>query len=119
MILLSVSLTSYAQGNPEPNLKYVHMHMVHGDYTLEEAEKHPDFDCETFTKGFKTQPIEFFQSHIENGRHRVDIRYLNGTYSQHYFDTRKEVRILRKEARKWQKSIKEIINERIRSNISS
>ena len=55
MILLSVSsLTScgaiirnYAPGggNPDPDLKAIHMHTVHGNYTQEQFESHPDHDC--------------------------------------------------------------------------
>ena len=35
-------------GNPEPDLKSIHMATVHGTYTQSEYDAHPDYDCQTF-----------------------------------------------------------------------
>ena len=35
-------------GNPKPNLKSVHMATVHWNYTQEEKDAHPDYDCRTY-----------------------------------------------------------------------
>jgi hypothetical protein len=35
-----------AGGNPEPNLKSIHMWENHRGYTVEDFNKHPDYDCE-------------------------------------------------------------------------
>ena len=32
-------------GNPEPNMKSVHMASFHWNYTQEEYDAHPDHDC--------------------------------------------------------------------------
>ena len=95
----------------------IHMAFEHPGYTKEEAEIHPDFDCESFTHGFKTQPIEdVLITKERDSIWVVDIIYLNHTFSRHEFKTRKEARILKKEAKRWQASIQTIINERINRN---
>ena len=50
ILLLLTSSCSIMQftGNPEPDLKSIHMATVHGDYTQSEYDTHPDYDCQTF-----------------------------------------------------------------------
>jgi len=50
ILLLLTSSCSIMQftGNPEPDLKSVHMAMVHGTYTQSEYDAHPDYDCTIF-----------------------------------------------------------------------
>lgn len=35
-------------GNPEPDMKTVHMVTSHWGYTQEEKDAHPDYDCITY-----------------------------------------------------------------------
>ena len=35
-----------AGGNPEPNMKTVHMSTSHRGYTQEDVHQHPDYDCD-------------------------------------------------------------------------
>ena len=35
-----------AGGNPDPNMKTIHMSTTHDGYTQEDVEKHPDHDCD-------------------------------------------------------------------------
>ncbi len=37
-----------AGGNPEPNLKSIHMASIHPGYTQEDYDAHPDWDCTTY-----------------------------------------------------------------------
>ena len=32
-------------GNPEPNMKSIHMAMNHPGYTIDDYNRHPDHDC--------------------------------------------------------------------------
>jgi hypothetical protein len=46
LLLSSCSLIKpIAGGNPEPNLKSVHMYSHHKGYTIEDYNQHPDHDC--------------------------------------------------------------------------
>ena len=38
------AITGYG-GNPEPNIKTIHMATHHGSYTQQEYDNHPDHDC--------------------------------------------------------------------------
>ena len=47
LLLLLVSSCASLQygGNPEPNIKTIHMATHHGTYTQQEYDNHPDHDC--------------------------------------------------------------------------
>ena len=48
LLLSSCSLIKpVAGGNPEPNLKSIHMWDDHRGYTIDEYNQHPDHDCTT------------------------------------------------------------------------
>ena len=42
---VSCGVVSQVTGNPDPNLKTVHFALNHKDYTKEEYDAHPDWDC--------------------------------------------------------------------------
>ena len=48
LILVSSCGSLEFVGNPEPNMKTVHMSTVHWNYTQEEKDAHPDYDCITY-----------------------------------------------------------------------
>lgn len=47
IILILVSSCGHLRfvGNPEPNMKSVHMATEHWDYTQDDYDAHPDYDC--------------------------------------------------------------------------
>ena len=49
LALLSTSCKTFSYvGNPEPDMKTVHMSTVHWNYTQQEYIDHPDYDCQTY-----------------------------------------------------------------------
>ena len=60
----------------------------------------------------KEQPIESILYHKSNEKQVVNIIYLNGTYSRHEFNTKKERRQFVRRAKKYQASIETIIKSR-------
>ena len=115
--LLLAFVGGYAQGNPSPNLRSLHMSLVHPDATEWERLSHPDFDYHSYNMRFdqlKNQPIEFVQGHTNGkGIYVVQIKYMNETYSRHEFPKRKWARDFKKLARSKQASIGEIIKRNI------
>ena len=106
----------FAQSNPRPDLKSVHMGITHSGYTEWEYAIHPDFDCRTYDVRFdklKDQPIQDIIGGRENGMYVVDIVYLNNTYSRHVFPKRKWAKEWLKVARSRRSSIIDIIKSRI------
>ena len=43
--MTSCAAISYV-GNPDPNMKTVHMSTIHDGYTQEDVHQHPDYDCD-------------------------------------------------------------------------
>ena len=116
--LLMVTFVN-AQGNPNPNLKSVHMGLAHPNATEWEKLSHPDFDYHTYNMRFdqlKNQPVEFVSTHTnDEGVYVVQIKYMNETYSRHEFPKRKWARDFKKLARSKQASISDIISRNIKS----
>ena len=108
-----------AQGNPQPNLRSLHMSLAHPDATEWEKLSHPDFDYHSYNMRFdqlKNQPVEFVQGHTNGkGIYVVQIKYMNETYSRHEFPKRKWARDFKKLARSKQASISDIISRNIKN----
>ena len=117
--LLLAFVGGYAQGNPSPNLRSLHMSLSHPDATEWEKLSHPDFDYHSYNMRFdqlKNQPVEFVQGHTNGkGIYVVQIKYMNETYSRHEFPKRKWARQFKKLARSKQASISEIISRNIKN----
>ena len=115
--LLLAFVGGYAQGNPTPNLRSLHMSLAHPDATEWEKLSHPDYDYHEYNLRFdqlKNQPIEFVQGHTNGkGIYVVQVKYMNETYSRHEFPKRKWARDFKKLARSKQVSIGEIIKRNI------
>ena len=115
--LLLAFVGGYAQGNPTPRLKSVHMGLSHPDATEWEKLSHPDFDYHSYNMRFdqlKDQPVEFVQGHTNGkGIYVVQVKYMNETYSRHEFPKRKWAKQFKKLARSKQASIGDIIKRNI------
>lgn len=84
--------TMSAQGNPEPDLKSLHLWEQHRDYTEWDLISHPDFDETIHNLRFdklKQQAIHSISKGYEMDVYIVRIRYANDTYTQHQFPRRK------------------------------